>query len=87
VLRFSAYYTKKVVAARHRHLFWDNTRLARNEMKRLIVAVLALACAFAAVADGKSERRSDSRIWLPLGVLNFSDSGGAIVFPIFNLGF
>ena len=24
---------------------------------------------------------------LQLGLLNFSDSGGALVFPIFNLGF
>ena len=37
-------------------------------MKKLIVMAVALACAFAAVADGKSENRSDTRIWLPLGL-------------------
>ena len=124
-------------------------------MKKLMVVVAALACAFAAVADGNSGKQDgDSPLWLPLGlsiltppvqlpspshtvvggminlgygqmdnillldlgvinnvtdtmtglelsavnmagtcagvqlgVLNFSSSGGAIVFPILNLGF
>lgn len=38
-------------------------------MKKLIIAIAALASAFAAVADGSSESRdSDTRIWLPLGL-------------------
>ena len=124
-------------------------------MKKLVLVVAVLACAFAAVAGEKSARSSsDTRVWLPLGlsvitppiqlpspshtvfggminlgygqvenlavadlglinnvtdtmtgvelgpinlagtcvgvqlgVLNFSGSGGAIVFPILNLGF
>ena len=123
-------------------------------MKKLVLVVAVLACAFAAVADDSSGSSSDTRVWLPLGlsiitppiqlpspshtvfggminlgygqvenlavadlglinnvtdtmtgvelgpvnlagtcvgvqlgVLNFSGSGGAIVFPILNLGF
>ena len=38
-------------------------------MKKLVVAVMALACGFAAAADANSkERNEDSRIWLPLGL-------------------
>ena len=38
-------------------------------MKKLMVVVAALACAFAAVADGNSGKQDgDSPLWLPLGL-------------------
>ena len=38
-------------------------------MKKLMVVVAALACAFAAVADGNSDKQDgDSRLWMPLGL-------------------
>lgn len=40
-------------------------------MKKLVFVVAVLACAFAAVADGKSAHSSsssDTRVWLPLGL-------------------
>ena len=39
-------------------------------MKKLVLVVAVLACAFAAVAGEKSARSSgsDTRIWLPLGL-------------------
>ena len=39
-------------------------------MKKLVFVVAVLACAFTAVADGKSAHSSssDTRVWLPLGL-------------------
>ena len=37
-------------------------------MKKLVLVVAVLACAFAAVADDSSGRRGDTRVWLPLGL-------------------
>ena len=37
-------------------------------MKKLVLVVAVLACAFAAVADDSSGSSSDTRVWLPLGL-------------------
>ena len=37
-------------------------------MKKLVLVVAVLACAFAAVADDSSGGSSDTRVWLPLGL-------------------
>ena len=37
-------------------------------MKKIVLAVAVLACAFAGFADDSSGRSSDTRVWMPLGL-------------------
>ena len=63
-------------------------------MKKLMVVVAALACAFAAVADGNSDKQDgDSPLWMPLGLsiltppVQLPSPSHTVVGGMINLGY
>ena len=63
-------------------------------MKKLMVVVAALVCAFAAVADGNSDKQDgDSPLWMPLGLsiltppVQLPSPSHTVVGGMINLGY